>query len=127
MFYGKQKTRAIFKKKNEQFAEINPKVERTLYETRRDIKAVEKSVPRYVNVNRMISLESKIGKIDVNDEEKLARAVKQFCDDVWVDFVENDGELWGELSEENQTQAKHDLLDQVRSFFIEQKQLENTQ
>lgn len=120
-FYGHQNIRAIFKKKNEKFAEINPKGEKTLYEKTRDYKTVVRNLPRYINENRMISLESKIGPINIEDEEKLTRAVKQFSEDVWVDFAENDGELWGSITTEQQQQAREHLLGEVRTFFIEQK------
>jgi hypothetical protein len=121
MFYGQHNIRAIFKKKNEKFAEINPKGEKTLYERTRDYKAVVRNLPRYINENRMDSLESKIGPINVDDEQKLVRAVNQFAEDVLVDFAENDGELWRSITVEQQQQAKDHLCTETRAFFIEQK------
>ena len=101
---------------------LNPKVEeKTLYERKRDYKAVIRNIPRYINENRMNSLESKIGIMNVNDEEKLNRAIQQFCDDAWTDFKENDDKLWESLSAEEQDMARNESKIIIRQFFIEQK------
>jgi Rnl2 family RNA ligase len=84
-------TRLIFKHKNKNYLEINPKHENTLYEQKRSEKnKLFEEVDRYLNENRAISLESKNGLInDDNLEEFIILFAKDVLEDFIIDFEES--------------------------------------
>ena len=114
----KNNKRVIFKKKNERFAEVNPKVPMTLYEKRREEKlsAIEKAysiLERYINNNRMETLQSKIGPVT---KENMKMALELFCEDVFKDFCEDEEKLWKLLDEDTQERIRKNTKSKVNSF-----------
>jgi len=98
-FSGK---RRIFKKKNERFAEVNPKVEKTLYEVIRDrekenVERCYEEIDRYINDNRMDTLRSKIGEFDMERKNEVSEL---YCADVMKDFIDDQEELWDAIPDD---------------------------
>lgn len=99
--------RAIYKKKNPQFDEVNPRCEeqegtaggRKKRRQRRRGDEVEREMERYVNVNRLRSLESKVGPVTLDGAERAAR---EMADDALKDFVADNPGVWAGLDQKGQ-------------------------
>jgi len=110
--------RAIFKVKNEKFAEVNPKAPDTVYEKNRNQakEALDKAyeeIDRYINENRLNNLQSKIGPLK---EDSLVEASKMLCEDVFKDFCKDNEELWALLDEEKRELVERNTGSKVRTF-----------
>lgn len=87
--------RAIFKKKNAKFAEVNPKCE-TTWEAKRRVKkealdTIYEEIERYINVNRLHNLESKVGPVTRANASEAATAL---ADDALQDLTKDYEEAW---------------------------------
>lgn len=99
--------RAIYKKKNPQFDEVNPRCEeqegtaggRKKRRQKRRGDEVEREMERYVNVNRLRSLESKVGPVTLDGAERAAR---EMADDALKDFVADNPGVWAGLDQRGQ-------------------------
>jgi len=113
--------RAIWKMKNAKFEEVNPPAERTKYEIDRDEKleaeaTAYQELDRYVNENRLISLQSKIGPVKL---ENLNEAATLMSADAIKDFVKDFEQLWSKVETAKQEQIQKNTSSKVRSFIFE--------
>lgn len=92
--------RAIFKKKNAKFEEVNPKCESRWEEQRRVKKAavdtVYEEVERYITVNRLHNLESKMGPVTRDNAGEAAAALAA---DAMKDLIGDYEETWAVIEE----------------------------
>jgi Rnl2 family RNA ligase len=92
--------RAIFKKKNARFEEVNPKCETKWEEQRRVKKAaidtVYDEVERYITINRLHNLESKMGPVTRDNASEAATALAA---DAMKDLVRDYEETWAVIEE----------------------------
>eukprot|EP00026_Physarum_polycephalum_P002517 Phypoly_transcript_02524.p2 GENE.Phypoly_transcript_02524~~Phypoly_transcript_02524.p2 ORF type:complete len:388 (-),score=90.65 Phypoly_transcript_02524:1617-2738(-) len=91
-----KKGRVIFKLKNPNFDEVNPKHE-SLYDKQKAqreeaLTTVYEDIERYINHNRVISLRSKIGPFG---KDKLETVAQLLLDDVIADFSRDSPDTWG--------------------------------
>jgi len=115
-----QGKRHIFKAKNAQFQEVNPKVPLTLYEKQREaaranLEKIYDEVERYINDNRMDTLRSKIGEVTT---ERINEASEAYFADVMKDFIKDQEELWMSVSEEERERASRNTRSKVNSFVV---------
>lgn len=110
--------RIIYKHKNEKFSEVNPKpLQPTKHELeRKKKKEIEEiffqELERYINENRKIALESKIGIIT---KENLNIAIEKYVQDVLDDFQIDHSELWNDYPRKENVPKVFKSI--VHSFF----------
>jgi Rnl2 family RNA ligase len=93
--------RAIFKKKNAKFEEVNPKCPETKWDQQRRIKkeavdTIYEEFERYINVNRLNNLESKMGPVTRDNAHEAAGAL---ADDALKDLISDYEETWAVVEE----------------------------
>jgi len=113
-------SRAIFKHKNEKFAEVNPGAPLSLFEMRKNEKiqaqnVVYEQIERYINENRLNNLISKIGRIT---KDKVNEVAPLMCADVFKDFCVDNEELWGSIEEDMKEKIKGNTLTKIRVFML---------
>ncbi len=99
---SKNNMRAIFKKKNPKFAEVNPKCETQWDKKKAEKKAavdvVYEEIGRYINENRLNNLQSKFGPVT---RENSNEAALQLADDALKDFIKDYEETWALIDDED--------------------------
>jgi Rnl2 family RNA ligase len=92
--------RAIYKKKNAQFDEVNPRGDHNGSSTgnrkQRRPDAIAQEMERYINVNRLHSVESKMGPVTSDNAQTAARAL---AEDAVADFIADHPDLWAGLDQ----------------------------
>eukprot|EP01118_Nematostelium_gracile_P008983 TRINITY_DN3003_c0_g1_i1.p1 TRINITY_DN3003_c0_g1~~TRINITY_DN3003_c0_g1_i1.p1 ORF type:complete len:204 (+),score=73.96 TRINITY_DN3003_c0_g1_i1:424-1035(+) len=120
---GKRNQRAIYKIKNEKFEEVNPPAPLTEYEIKRNEErtGVSKALDeytRYINENRLHSVESKIGPIKEQDSNHVS---KLLMEDAFKDFFEDNMKLWISFDEAKKEILMKNFSSIARSFVNEFK------
>jgi Rnl2 family RNA ligase len=99
---GEYQPRAIFKKKNAKFGEVNPPC-KTQYELKREQernaeREIFDNLERYVrNENRVHSVESKLGPLTTENSKEIADALAV---DGLKDYVKDFEEFWNKLTDD---------------------------
>ncbi len=77
----------------------------------------------YVSKNRLESVISKIGALDINNPLRVSEIKSEFSQDILTDFNENNGNLLEELSQEDKEWITERLNSEIqRIIFIAAKE-----
>eukprot|EP01102_Stenamoeba_stenopodia_P016441 TRINITY_DN5751_c0_g1_i2.p1 TRINITY_DN5751_c0_g1~~TRINITY_DN5751_c0_g1_i2.p1 ORF type:complete len:413 (+),score=116.85 TRINITY_DN5751_c0_g1_i2:188-1426(+) len=117
--------RAIWKRKNPKFEEVNPKVGPTKWETIRDerLRSIERCheelARRVENDNRLNAVISKLGVLTLENRSTIAEAL---AEDALKDYVKDVENPWGTIQSESDDQKKiiSALKSRANSFVMEQ-------
>jgi Rnl2 family RNA ligase len=118
---GKGRERAIFKHKNDKFAEVNPKPPLTVYEQKREeAKQAEEriytEIERYINENRLDTVISKLGPVN---SERINEFAEFMAKDAIKDFCKDEEELWGKVADEKRENFAKNVRSKVAVFIKE--------
>eukprot|EP01012_Entosiphon_sulcatum_P026342 TRINITY_DN31773_c0_g1_i1.p1 TRINITY_DN31773_c0_g1~~TRINITY_DN31773_c0_g1_i1.p1 ORF type:complete len:364 (-),score=47.68 TRINITY_DN31773_c0_g1_i1:61-1152(-) len=117
--YGK---RSVFKKKNPKFDEVNPPAPLSKYEQEANDRMsagerIYQELPRYLNANRLDSVQSKHGVLTI---ERLAEGVEWLSQDALKDFKGDMQDTWDLVSEVTQERVEKNFRSMTRTWLVEQ-------
>lgn len=72
----------------------------------------------YVSRNRLESVLSKVGALDVNNSARLSEIREEFLQDVMTDFNENNGSLLNELSKEDKEWIEERVASEIQKIIL---------
>ena len=72
----------------------------------------------YVSRNRLESVISKVGALDINNPVRLSEIQSEFLEDVLTDFNENNGNLLNELSNEDREWIKERIASEIQKTIL---------
>jgi Rnl2 family RNA ligase len=111
--------RAIFKHKNDKFAEVNPKPPMTQYERQREeAKQAEDriydEIPRYINENRLDTVISKLGIVT---EARLDEFAEFMSNDAIKDFIKDSPDIWSKVPEDKKEHFPKNVKSMCATFI----------
>lgn len=68
--------------------------------------------------NRLESVVSKVGALDVNNQDRLSEIKEEFLQDVFTDFNENNGNLLNDLSHEDKEWIKERVVSEIQKVIL---------
>jgi hypothetical protein len=117
--------RAI-KKKNPQFDEVNPRqvwectesgTRSSKKRTKERANMMEEELARYLNLNRLHSLESKLGPVTL---ENATVAAQELAEDALKDFIADSPAMWAKLDKRGQDIRRKHFQSRVAAWLTEQ-------
>lgn len=118
-------SRPIIKLKNKEFDEEEKfhKAERWSFipdisSKTENLSFITDELRTYVSKNRLESVVSKVGALDVNNQDRLSEIKEEFLQDVFTDFNENNGNLLNDLSHEDREWIKERMVSEIQKVIL---------
>ena len=83
-----------------------------------DLSFITSEIKTYVSTNRLESVVSKVGALDLNNSQRMLEIQSEFLQDVLTDFNENNGNLLAELEQEDRNWITERIKSDIQKVLV---------